>query len=84
MNSLESSRAHLELQAEHAFVQLEATIDEIERRRRRALRLAHLIAPLAVLVLSGIFVRWLFHRHQLGPSRSLEATVHTGLRVLRR
>lgn len=62
----EAHRADLQLQAEHAFVQLEAAVGEIERRRRRALRIAHLITPLAVLVLSGLLVRWLL---RLGPRR---------------
>lgn len=66
MTPLDARRADLQLQAEHTFVQLEAAVGELERRRRRALRIAHLISPLIVLVLSGLFIRWL---SRLAPSR---------------
>lgn len=62
MTSLDARRADLQLQAEHTFVQLEAAVGELERRRRRTLRIAHLITPLTVLVLSGIFIKWLSRR----------------------
>lgn len=62
-------RSKLQLRAEHAFLQLEEAITELDRRRRRAVHLSQWMVPMVVVVASGLLVRrMLRHRGNHRPA----------------
>jgi hypothetical protein len=82
MKPVLAPRSKLQLRADHAFLQLEEAITELDRRRRRALSLSQWMIPVVVVIASGLLVRrMLRHRgdHRLsvvgGPAARPVETV---------
>jgi len=65
MNSNDNERrATLQRSAEHAFTQLYVAVDEMDRRRKRAVATAHRISPWAILAVSSAVLLWLTRRRR--------------------